>query len=100
MDASRPRRLAAGLFALAVAGVVTAIVVSVATGRGYGHALNTFVVTNSAIGSSFAFCGLLIAWHRPRNPVGWLLLADGLGHATTAGLAPVIEHGADAGWPG
>jgi signal transduction histidine kinase len=25
----------------------------------------------------------VIAWHRPRNAIGWLFIADGLGHATT-----------------
>ncbi|MFI0451579.1 histidine kinase [Actinomadura sp. 6N118] len=93
------RPLAVGLFVLAAAGVIAAIAVSAGSGRGYTHALDTFVVSNSAIGLSFALCGLLIAWHRPRNPLGWLLLADGIGHAVTAGLAPVAEHGVEAGWP-
>ncbi|WP_173099449.1 histidine kinase [Actinomadura verrucosospora] len=98
MDRRRwARAAAAGLFALAAAQVAAGV--AVAAGRGYRHALDTFVVSNSAIGLSFAVCGLLVAWHRPRNPIGWLLLADGLGHATTAAFAPVAEHGLRAGWP-
>jgi hypothetical protein len=34
-----------------------------------------FVVTNLTIGLSCGLAGLLVAWQRPRNPVGWLLLA-------------------------
>jgi signal transduction histidine kinase len=95
----RARGAAAGLFAVAAAEVATAVLTSAFAGRGYRHALDTFVVSNSAIGLSFAACGVLVAWHRPRNPIGWLLLADGLGHATTAAFVPVAEHGLRAGWP-
>ena len=51
------------------------------------------------MGLTFGLCGLVIAWHRPANPIGWLFIADGIGHATTAfggTLAPLL---ADAGAP-
>ncbi|MGI8723361.1 MAG: histidine kinase, partial [Geodermatophilaceae bacterium] len=58
-----------------------------------------FVVTNSVMGLAFPISGVLIALQRPRNPIGWLLLAEGIGHATTAAMAPVFELGLDNGWP-
>jgi hypothetical protein len=30
---------------------------------------------NVVIAVSFAGVGLVVAWHRPRNPIGWLMLA-------------------------
>jgi len=31
--------------------------------------------TNVVIALSFAVVGLVVAWHRPRNPIGWFMLA-------------------------
>lgn len=95
----RGRGIATALFAIAATEVVAAVVVSVACGRGYQHALDDYVVTNALMGAAFAVCGGLVAWHRPHNPVGWLLLADGLGHATSAAAAPVADLGGRLGWP-
>jgi hypothetical protein len=33
--------------------------------------------TNIVIGLSFGVVGLVVAWHRPRNPIGWLMLFSG-----------------------
>ncbi|MFI0353328.1 sensor histidine kinase [Actinomadura sp. 9N407] len=90
---------AVALFGLAAAEVVTAVIGVLVVGRGFEHALNSFVVTNSVMGLAFPVCGLLLAYHRPRNPIGWLLLADGIGHATTAAVVPLAEGGLAAGWP-
>lgn len=90
--------LAWGLFALALGEVVVAMVGSVATGLGFDEAVQGFVVTNSAMGLAFPVCGVLLAWQRPRNPIGWLFLADGLGHATTAAVVPLLVLGLEAGW--
>ena len=46
------------------------------------------MVTNGLMGVAFGGFGAIIAWHRPRNAVGWLLLAGGLGHAITAAGVP------------
>lgn len=54
-------------------------------------ALESFVVTNGLMGLTFAVCGAVIAWHRPSNPIGWLFVADGIGHATTAAGAPLVQ---------
>lgn len=100
--AARPGRtawLAGSLGALAITEVATAVAATVLAGRGFGDALHSFVVTNSLIGATFAACGVLIAWHRPRNPIGWLLLADGIGQAMSAAAEALQTYGAGAGWP-
>ncbi|TDP94855.1 sensor histidine kinase [Labedaea rhizosphaerae] len=93
------RTLAAGLGALAMAEVGGAVVATLGVGWSWRQALDAFVVTNSVIGAAFALCGAIIAWHRPRNPIGWLLLADGLGHATSALSGPVAQALHDGGAP-
>ncbi|MGI8721275.1 MAG: hypothetical protein ACR2JG_03510, partial [Geodermatophilaceae bacterium] len=80
---TRRRTLAFGLFALAILEVAVAVVGSVIVGFDIGDAVETFVVTNSVMGLAFPISGVLIALQRPRNPIGWLLLAEGIGHATT-----------------
>ncbi len=42
---------------------------------------------NVVIALSFAVVGLVVAWHRPRNPIGWLMLA------VAAGLVFYIDSG-------
>jgi signal transduction histidine kinase len=93
------RVLAAGSGAFVVAQVVAAAVLSAVVGWSFTDALEAFVVTNSVMGAAFAVCGAIIAWHRPRNPIGWLLVADGLGHATTAFGAPLAQTLTDADAP-
>ena len=88
------RRVSLVLTGVAVAEVVAGAVLAVAAGMSFDDALNTFVVTNGLMGSAFAICGGIIAWHHPRNAVGWLFVADGLGHATGALMAAlaVLVH--------
>ncbi|MFG1709669.1 sensor histidine kinase [Nonomuraea sp. M3C6] len=93
------RAAAVALFSVAAAEVATAVIGSVILGRGVAEALDSFVVTNAAMGLAFSVCGLLIAWHRRGNPIGWLLIADGLGHATSAVVVPLMQYGQDTGWP-
>ena len=85
------RRLAAGLGTFAVLEVVAAIVLAIVVGWSFDEALDSFVVTNGLMGLTFAVCGAVIAWHRPSNPIGWLFVADGIGHATTAVGAPLTQ---------
>ena len=66
----------------------------------FGTAVGNFTVTNGAIGLTLAACGALLAWHRPRNPVGWLFLAGGVAYATSAMAVELAEFGATAGWSG
>jgi two-component system, NarL family, sensor kinase len=63
------------------------------------QAVATYVVTNGAIGFSFAACGALIARLRPTNTVGWVLLAGGWGQLTSAAAIPVLAFGHAHGWP-
>jgi hypothetical protein len=34
---------------------------------------------NVVIGLAFGVVGLVVAWHRPRNPIGWLMLVEAAG---------------------
>jgi two-component system, NarL family, sensor kinase len=82
-DQSRPRSrrtrvLAIGLLALATAELATAIAAALAGKISFADAVGSFTVTNGAMGLGFAACGALLAWHRPRNPIGWLFLAAGV----------------------
>ena len=81
--------VAVGLFA--VAEVVAAVVLAAIAGFSARMALTSFLATNGLMGASFALSGVLIARHRPRNALGWLLVADGLGHATSALMAPLAR---------
>ncbi|CAN5858368.1 hypothetical protein BH23ACT12_BH23ACT12_15160 [soil metagenome] len=101
-DERSPRRiraLAAGLGLFVVAEVAAGWITASALGWSWQIALEAFVVTNSAMALSFAVCGSIIAFHRPRNPVGWLLIADGVGHGTAGLMAPVAEAAHEAGAP-
>lgn len=91
MPMTRGRGLATGLGALAVAEVGAGVALTIAVGWTWQEALDAFVVTNAVMGVAFAACGAVIAWHRPRNPIGWLFVADGLGHATTAAASPLLQ---------
>ncbi len=79
--------------------VVGALALMPLANLSWARALDAFLVTNALMGASFALSGLLIAWHRPVNPLGWLLIAGGVGHATSAFLAPLSLVVADAGGP-
>ena len=77
----------------------TAVVGSWAAGWSLHQALDAFVVSNLVIGVSFGLCGVLIAWNRPRHPVGWLLLVGGLCQTASAAAAPLTQLSLDAGQP-
>jgi two-component system, NarL family, sensor kinase len=96
----RSRILSAVLAGAALAAALTGAAGAAAAGMDFQEALDAYVVTNALIGASFASCGLPVAWHRPRNPVGWLLLAAGVLQAATAGAVPPVEYGLGHGWPG
>jgi two-component system, NarL family, sensor kinase len=97
--APQARWLGAVLAAVAFAEVLTAAVLSIIIGWSWRDALEAFVVTNSLMGAVFAGCGGILAWHRPRNPIGWLFITAGLAHATTALCAPAIQVLIEAGAP-
>ncbi|MFD7159429.1 histidine kinase [Kribbella sp. NPDC059898] len=88
------RGLAGALAALVVVEVVFAVAYGVAAGWGWQDLVDNFVVTNGLMALTFGLCGAVIAWHRPANPIGWLFLADGIGHATTP-VADALAHAVD-----
>jgi hypothetical protein len=91
------RVLAPILFAVAAGEVFIAIAAGIASGRGWDFLLNHFVVTNAIIGGSLAVAGWPIAWQRPRNPIGWLLLAGGVCYAGSAAAFSLLAWGSHAG---
>ncbi|TCO32859.1 signal transduction histidine kinase [Kribbella steppae] len=93
------RGLAGGLGGFAVAEVIAALILSAVVGWGWQHLVDTFVLTNGLMGLTFGLCGAVIAWHRPGNPIGWLFIADGIGHATTAVTTPIGQLLADSDAP-
>jgi hypothetical protein len=80
-EVSRPRaRLAAPVTAITLFGLALALGVASlplaglarqTTGRGSD-------VAEALLTLALAGVGLLVAWHQPRNPIGWLLLASGV----------------------
>lgn len=79
-------QVAVGAGALAVAGVSGADLV------------HYDMVIDLAVGLAYPVCGTVIALHRPRNPIGWLLIVYGLGHAFTGLSTGLAVEGLRAGW--
>ena len=89
--------LAGILLAVAAAEVFIAVTAGVASGHGWGYFLDHFVVTNAFIGASLALAGWPIAWQRPRNPIGWLLLIGGICYAGSAAAFALLAWGSHPG---
>ncbi|MEO5610174.1 MAG: histidine kinase [Ornithinibacter sp.] len=86
------RWLAATLLVVVLVEVVGATVVAVRNDQSFTDVTDAFALTNLAIAACFGGCGALLAWHRPRHPVGWLFALSGVlqgatGVAATALLA-------------
>ncbi len=79
-------QVAVGAVALAAAGVSAADVI------------RYDMVVDLAVGLAYPVCGRVIALHRPRNPIGWLLIAYGLGHAFTGLSIGLAVEGLRLGW--
>jgi signal transduction histidine kinase len=90
--------VAAALFVLVLAEVTVAVVGASVAGMTLGDAVAAYLVTNSAIGLAAALSGLLLAWHRPRNPIGWLLAAGGVLQTLTAAASPLVTAALADGW--
>jgi two-component system NarL family sensor kinase len=84
MTLSRSRIAAAALFAVGVAEVVIAVGCGFASGLSWLELNNLLVMSNATIGLTLSTAGWPIAARRPRNPIGWLLLAGGISYASTA----------------
>jgi two-component system, NarL family, sensor kinase len=81
--------LAAAVGVLVLLEAIAAAALCVVLGWSWQEALDAFVVTNAAIGLSFGCCGAVLAWHRPRNPIGWLFAAGGVAQTTSALAVPL-----------
>jgi signal transduction histidine kinase len=92
------RVLAASLFGLAVAELATAIGCQLAGGVSWAGAVDSFTVTDGVIGLALSACGVLLAWYRPRNPIGWLFLAGGVAYATSTAAVNLLGLGGSVGW--
>lgn len=95
----RARWGAGGLGLLAVLASSGAIAATLSLGWTFGETVQAFVVSNVVIGLSFALSGALIAWHRPRLPLGWLYAAGGVCQTLTALAAPLAQVLQDSGAP-
>ena len=92
------RVLAASLFGLAVAELATAIGCQLAGGVSWAGAVDSFTLTDGVIGLALSACGALLAWYRPRNPIGWLFLAGGVAYATSTAAVNLLGLGGSVGW--
>ena len=93
------RWLGAGLGAAAVLASAGAVVAATAVHWSFAETLNAFVVSNLVIGVSFALCGALIAWHRPRLLLGWLYAVGGVCQVLSGLAAPLGQVLHDQGAP-
>ncbi len=93
------RWLAGGLGGFVAAEVIAALVLAAMLGWGWQILVEAFELTNGLMGLTFGLCGAVIAWHRPGNAIGWLFIADGIGHATTAVATPISQLMSEADAP-
>ncbi|MEV0273712.1 histidine kinase [Hamadaea sp. NPDC050747] len=96
---TRTRPLAWLLLALAALLAVVAAAGAVALRLSAADIVDSYLLTNSAMGVGFATCGAILAVQRGRNPIGWLLLAAGIAHLLTAASGTLGGYGHTHGWP-
>lgn len=97
----RTRWPAGALGVVTVLAAAGAVASTFAAGWTLTDALEGFVVSNIVIGLSFGLCGVLIAWHRPGSPLGWMYAGGGLCQTLSALAAPlgdVLDDRGAAEW--
>jgi hypothetical protein len=81
VEVSRPRkRLAAPVAAIAVSGLALALGAASLPLASLAHqtASTGSDLAEALLTVALAGVGLLLAWHQPRNPIGWVLLVSGV----------------------
>ncbi|CAM3612292.1 histidine kinase [Smaragdicoccus niigatensis] len=88
-----------GAGVLLVVAVVAAVVGDFAAGIDGATAVDSFQVPNLMLGVPAAACGLLIAWHRAGNRLGWFLIGAGAATVVSALSVPLLHASFERGWP-
>jgi two-component system, NarL family, sensor kinase len=87
-DARTLRRAVGCLSAVLGLGLVVAIVGDAIVGVGFDEARDSFQIPNLCVGVPAGACGVLLAWYRPRNRLGWLLAGAGTVQVLTPAVTP------------
>src|SRR5581483_5806691 len=95
---------AAGVVALGLGGSAIALVAAGALLHVLDHAaaaapITQWWVTNGVSAIGLGLPGTLLAVRRPRNPIGWILLAVGVGHAVTLASREYAVYALQHGLP-
>ena len=86
------------LLGVAVAEAVLTVVASALSGLPWSRLVDLLVVSNTILGMALAVAGWPIAFYRPRNLIGWVLLLGGCCYAFTGTGMAVLAWAADDGW--
>lgn len=79
--------------------LLATIAAAVAVNAGWADLVESYTLTNTVFGISFALSGGVIAWARPANGVGWIFLLCALGHLLSAAAVVAMVYGTESGWP-
>ena len=85
---------------MVLAGVLTAAVGGAFTGLGWVRLREDLILSNALLGLMLGVAGFLVARYRPGNVIGWLLLAGGVGYATSAAGYVVLALATEPGESG
>ncbi|TDO50578.1 histidine kinase [Kribbella sp. VKM Ac-2527] len=86
------------LLGVAVAEAVLTVVASALSGLPWSRLVDLLVVSNTILGMALAVAGWPIAFYRPRNLIGWVLLLGGCCYAFTGTGMAVLAWAAGDGW--
>jgi hypothetical protein len=94
MSAGRARRLAWSLLSLSAAALVATIVLAAMNGfeNAWGWGTEAVVFVICVPGLAFSIVGALIATRQPRNAVGWICLAVGVGIPVTIAASEYARY--------